>query len=245
MRKLLIAGLFSILAFQYSWAQDNEPDHRWSIGVKGGGTVVSLITRTNAPYSVEPPPRITNIQGYTGGLVIQYFTEPNFALQIEGIYVQKGWRQIFVDSTRTPQRFTDSLFYEVTLNYVEVPIMAHGYIGKKNVRIFLDGGLYLSYLLSYDTMREASITDEQITYHMRMQNANRLDIGIRGAGGFEVATKVGTFQLGANLDYGLGSVLKRYQTTPDNAARNIPNMLQNFTIGITLGYFVEFGKKKD
>jgi hypothetical protein len=239
MRKLLVAVLFSLLAFQYAWAQANEPGHRWSIGIKGGGTS-SVITRTNAPYSVEPPPRFRNIQGYTGGLVIQYFAESNFALQIEGIYVQKGWREIFAPPTEN--RVRDSLFYQVTLNYVELPIMAHGYIGKKNVRIFLDGGLYLSYLLSHDIRREVSITDEQITYHMRMQNANRLDLGIRGAGGFEVATKAGTFQLGVHLDYGLGSVLKRYQTTPDNTARSIPNMLQNLAIGITLGYFIEFGK---
>lgn len=240
MKKLLIAGLFSLLAFQYAWAQANEPDHRWSIGIKGGGTI-SGITRTNAPYSVEPPPRLRYLQGYTGGVVIQYFAESNFALQIEGIYVQKGWQEIF--ALPNSNRAQDSLFYQITLNYVEVPLMAHGYIGRKNVRIFLDGGLYLSYLLSYDIRRQASITDEQITYHMRMQNANRLDLGIRGAGGFEVATKAGTFQLGAHLDYGLGSVLKRYRTTPDNAARNIPNMLQNLAIGITLGYFVEFGER--
>lgn len=241
MKKLFLIGLFLLGVFQYSQAQVNKPDHRWSIGIKSGSTF-SFMTRTNEPYSLERPSIKGNIvQGYTGGLSIQYFAESNFALQIEGFYMQKGWRERFVDTLTG--NFTDSLFYEVTLNYIEVPIMAHGYVGKKNVRIFLDGGLYLSYLLSYDTRQEPSIANEQITYTMRMQNANRLDLGIRGAGGFEVATKVGTFQLGASYDFGLGSVLKRYQTTAINAAKNIPNMLQNQTVTITLGYFVEFGKK--
>lgn len=228
------------MAFPHAWAQVNEVDHRWSIGIKAGSTF-SYITRTDRPYSADRPDINNFVSGYAGGLAIQYFSESNFALQIEGFYMQKGWRQQF-PNPENANRISDSLFYEVTLDYVEVPIMAHGYIGQKNVRIFLDGGMYFSYLLSYDTRREASITNEQITYTMRMQNANRLDLGIRGGGGFEVATKVGTFQLGASLDYGLGSVLKRYQATATHASKNIPNMLQNFSIGVMLGYFVEFGK---
>lgn len=226
--------LLSLFPYQQGRAQVSRPDHKWSIGVKYGPSL-SFITRTNRLYSAERPNIAGNLaQAYTGGMSFQYFAESNFALQIEGLYTQKGWREIFVNpSTR---RFSDNLFYEVTLNYLEVPVTAHGYIGKKNVRIFMDAGLYLGYLLSFDTQRERSITNEQTTYMMRMQDANRLDIGIRGAAGFEIATAVGTFQLGGSYSYGLGSVLKRNLTS-------IPNMLQNHTITITLGYFVEFGKK--
>ncbi len=233
---LFLVWVLVFLSFQQGWAQRNKPDHRFSIGVKGGSSF-SFITRTNSNYARESPPRIISTQGYTGGLALQYFPEPNFALQLEMYYTQKGWREIFIDTAQVPQRYTDSLFYEVTLNYLEVPITAHGYIGKKNVRIFLEAGMYLGYLHTFDTRQEPSIADGNVTYLMRTRTANQLDIGIRGAGGFEVATKVGTFQLGTSFSYGLGSVIDRNLT-------EIPNMLQNQTFTVTLGYFVEFGKSK-
>lgn len=240
MRKLLVAGFIFICSCYSAQAQISTPDHRFAVGIKAGPTL-SFITRTNDQYSFETADVNNFAQGYTGGLSIQYFTESNFALQIEGFYTQKGWQEVFYDSTSTLQRQRDDVF-RTTLNYLEVPITAHGYIGKKNVRIFLDGGFYLSYLLSYNIIQDPDVADYEVSYRISDSNANRIDLGIKGGAGFEVATKAGTFQLGGSYAWGIGSVIKKYQTTPKNAAEGIPNMLQNNTITITLGYYVEFGK---
>lgn len=239
MRNIIVVGFIFICSCYSAQAQVSTPDHRFAIGVKAGPTS-SFITRTNERYSFEAANVSKPVQGYTGGLSIQYFTESNFALQIEGFYTQKGWRQRFtVDGD-----IQDDLYYQVGLNYLEIPVTAHGYVGKKNVRIYLDGGIYLAYLLSYNTKQTTGVIQENIAYRISNSNVNHADMGIKGGAGFEVATKAGTFQLGGSYAWGIGSVIKKYQTTAKNAAEGIPNMLQNNTVTVTLGYYVEFGKKK-
>ncbi len=238
MRIILAAGILFICCICSAQAQRSAPAHRFAVGIKVGPTF-SKITRTVGQTTLESfNPALT--QGVSGGLSIQYFTETHFALQLEILYMQKGWRQILYDNDEERKdRFI------TTLNYLEVPVMAHGYIGKKNVRIFLDGGIYLAYLFSYNSFKDPNVDEDEIVYKINNGNANQVDLGIKGGGGFEVATKAGTFQLGASYAWGVGSVIKKYQTTPANAARGIPNMLQNSAFAITLGYYVEFGKSKE
>ncbi len=211
--------------------QKDTTYHKFSIGIKGG-VGFSSVFGTGENIS-RTSPSIDLVQGYLGGLSLQYFAESNFALQVEGYLIRKGWRQKFVGSD---DLFTDSIFYETTLNYAEFPITAHAYFGRKNLRLFADAGVYLAYMFSYDDEREVSVQDSVITYRMNRPDVNRLDIGLIGGAGFEVASAAGTFQLGSSLRYGLGSVL-------DKNLQEIPNILQNFTVAITLGYYVEFGRK--
>ncbi len=231
-KKAVCLCIFLCLGYVCSaQAQKDTTYHRFSVGVKGGGNF-SEIFRTGEALT-RAGINIKLVQRYLGGLSLQYFAESNFALQVEGYLIQKGWRQIFSDETN---EFADSIFYETTLNYAEFPITAHAYFGRKNLRLFADAGLYLAYMFSYDDEREVSVEDRVINYRMNRPDVNRLDIGLIGGAGFEIATAAGTFQLGSSIRYGLGSVL-------DKNLQEIPNILQNFTVAITLGYYVEFGRK--
>ena len=111
--------------------------------------------------------------------------------------------------------------------------MAHGYVGQKNVRIYLEAGFFLSYLLSHSNEKEISIAEERISYRFVEGRDNRFNIGIAAGGGFEVVTAVGMFQLGGRYSLGFTSVLDK-NITP------VPNPLLMNSIMITLGYFGQF-----
>lgn len=229
MKKLfLIAGL--LCCFCQIQAQDSLVQYkRWNVGVKGGATL-SYVTATDEAI-VRNRFETNILQRITYGAIVRYMTEKNFGLQIEANYVEKGWDELFRDfeGRRDP-----SLIYRVNLNYLEVPLLAYGYFGRRNVQIFLNLGMFGAMLLSQNIERSANLDQEEITYFYTTTDQNNFDLGIRGGSGIAIATKAGTFQLEGTYSLGLNSVLDRYRTA-------VPSIIQNQTITVTLGYLVPFG----
>lgn len=226
---IFIVGLLTFFSTCNLHAQDSLATYKkWSIGVKAGPTF-SFVTATDEAV-VRRRPNISLIQGISYGGVLRYMTEKNFGLQIEANYVEKGWKEILRNAAgeRDP-----SLFYQVNLDYIEVPLLAYGYFGKRNVKIFLTLGMYGALLLSHDTETAPQLDLNEITYEYLVADQNTFDLGIRGGGGFAVATKVGTFQLEGTYSLGLNSVMDRLRTS-------IPSIIQNHTITVSLGYLIQF-----
>ncbi|WKN45188.1 porin family protein [Tunicatimonas pelagia] len=214
-------------------AQDSLATYKkWHVGVKGGASF-SSISSTDEQITRQRP-RIDFAQGIAYGAVIRYMTEKNFGLQIEVNYVEKGWREEFTspDSEGRPQ-LDPTRFYRVNLSYLEVPILAHGYFGKRNLRIFATIGVYGGVLLSSSTQTAPSVDPNEITYEYLVPEQNEYDLGIRGGAGVAIVTKVGTFQVEGTYSLGLNSVLDRNRTT-------IPSILQNNAIVGSLGYLISF-----
>lgn len=202
---------------------------RWSIGVKGGASV-SFVSATDEAITRQR--FYTNIyQGITYGGILRYMTEKNFGLQIEANYVEKGWEEKFIN--QAIQEFDPTLYYRVNLDYLEVPILAYGYFGKRNVQIFLNAGMFGAMLLSHQVARAPALDEEEITHPYTVSDQNNFDLGIRGGSGMAIATKVGTFQLEGTYSFSLNSVLDRNRTA-------IPSIMQNNTITVSLGYLVQF-----
>ncbi|MGD1893495.1 MAG: porin family protein [Cyclobacteriaceae bacterium] len=226
---LLLSGL--LFYIQSVQAQDSLNTYtKWAIGVKGGATF-SFITATDEEITRENA-RISTIQGTTYGGVIRYMTEKNFGLQIEANYTEKGWEERF-RSLIDPTKIDPSRSYRVNLDYLEVPLLAYGYFGKRNGKIFLNAGMYGAWLLSYDTEAAPSVDPDEITYEYLLADLNKFDVGVRGGAGLAVATKVGTFQLESTYSLGFNSVMDRFRTP-------IPSILQNNAITGTIGYLIEF-----
>ena len=165
----LLVALSLLLVPATGFAQENA----WSVGFKGGSTFSSVAGTQRAITNDRVSTRL--IVGYTGGLSVQYLTEKNFGLQVEFNYTQKGWRQA------APETAPDRR-YRVDLDYAEVPILAHGYFGNKNTRIFLNAGVYLAHLLSSDTDR-ANIEDGDVNYLYQERFQNPFDFGSAGRRG--------------------------------------------------------------
>ena len=222
-KALLATGWLLLFFTSATLAQENK----WSVGVKGGSTF-SFISNTNEQI-LRTNFRPTLLRQYTGGLSIQYLTESNFGLQVEVNYTQKGWEERPQDAVGDR---SSTRFYRATLDYAEVPILAHGYVGKRNTRLFANAGVYLAYLLSSNTER-ANVADDNIDYFYEERFQNMFDFGVRGGGGLEVVTRVGMFQAEGSYSWGINSIL-------DKNINQIPNIMQNNTIAITLGYYVQF-----
>lgn len=226
MRRSVITTLFFLITSATAFAQERS----WFVGLKGGVTLPD-INRTNEDLvnnnqSIEPVLR------YTGGLVFQYFVEKNFGLQVEFNYTQRGWQQRFPLGTGM-RGFDPSKNYKVSLDYLEVPVLAHAYLGRKNLRLFLNAGVYVAYLYRNEVER-ANVdieADEVFVYDARFQN--NVDFGVRGGGGFEIVTTIGMFQAEGSFSWGINSIV-------DKNLAEIPNIVQNLTPAITFGYFVEF-----
>ncbi len=220
---LIVLGWLLVVNVVPAHAQENK----WSVGVKGGATLPSVISSNR--QLLNNGFRSQSILRYTGGVSVQYLTEKNFGLQVEFNYTQRGWEERpIIGGVRTSTRF-----YRVNLDYAEVPVLAHGYFGKRNLRLFLNAGVYLAYLLSAEAERADIPNDEEITIFYETQFQNRMDFGVRGGGGVEVVTKVGMFQAEGSYSFGLNSVM-------DKNVQQIPHIVQNNALAITLGYYVQF-----
>ncbi len=234
MRKLLLLVSF-LLCLQCALAQEKDTAatyNKWHVGVKGGASFSFVSATDEAITRNRFSRRRVAIQGIAYGGVIRYMTEKNFGLQIEANYVEKGWREIF-PSLVDPQQRDPNRFYQVNLEYLEVPILAHGYFGKRNLRIFATLGMYGGMLLSSSTQTASTVDPNDITYEYLVPEQNTYDLGVRGGAGVAVVTKVGTFQIEGSYSLGLNSVLDRNRIP-------IPSILQNNAIVGSLGYLVSF-----
>ena len=195
--------------------------------MKGGVTLPSVLSSNEQLLNTNL--RTSALPRYTGGVAVQYLTEKNFGLQVELNYVQKGWKETF-SGLDGP---IPGKFHQVSLDYAELPVLAHGYFGKRNLRLFLNAGVYLGYLLSYNVERANIVDNTEIVLPYEERFQNRTDFGVRGGGGVEVVTKVGMFQAEGSYSFGLNSVM-------DKNVQQIPHIVQNTIVAITLGYFVQF-----
>ena len=233
MNKCIFTIVIALNLFNKTLAQSHKENNSFDLGIKGGATFSNIFV--SAPISIVDikGSRFNNrtVIGSTYGIVARYLAEKHFALQIEANYVQKGWKEVF----RDPQDDLDpNRFYQVSLDYLTVPILAHGHFGKRNVQLFLNAGLYLAYLLYYETMLSENVLEnDEITFPYREIDQNTFDLGLQGGGGMEILTAVGSFQLEGGYALGLNSVIDKY-------VDDIPTLLQNSTTWITIGYLYSF-----
>lgn len=204
---------------------------RLNIGFRGGGAL-SFVMEPNDLLTADTNPRLSQVFGYTGGLSVQYYSKPNFSLQFGVNYTEKGWEENYVVETNVGPRVTDSLFFRQQLNYLDFPVMAHGYIGKGVFRVYLEAGFFLTYLFSHNI--EQRLEEENtVTYQYVDGRDNTFGVGVNGGAGFEIATAIGMFQIGGRYNLTFTSPIDK-NITP------IPNPLLMNSIKITLGYFVMF-----
>ena len=118
-----------------------------------------------------------------------------------------------VPSTKNPE---ENEYYRRTLNYIQVPILAHLAWGKESngLNFFFNAGPQFGFLQSEKT--ETNFTPETANFQDRtnkvvaqdtMKVENKLDYGITAGIGAELHVKnIGRFQLEARYYYGLGNL---------------------------------------
>ena len=123
-------------------AQIGEQRHNLAVGFNGGININSV--------SFSPTVRQKNLMGINGGLTMRYISEKYFSMicgaQVELNFSQHGWSEFDEDHPE--------LEYTRTMNYVEIPLLAHLAFGKdRGVQFFIHAGPQIGFFIS-DTRKK-------------------------------------------------------------------------------------------
>lgn len=196
-------------------AQIGEHRNTLSVGVNGGYNLTSIRFTPKVVQSMKG--------GINGGLTVRYTVEKYFStiasIQAEINYSQLGWKENIQDvNDNAVINATTGLAeqYERTINYVQIPFMAHLAWGRENkgINFFVNAGPQLGIYLSESTKTnfdwvKRNMTDRANTIVAQdtMKVENKFDYGIAAGAGIEWAIpKVGRFTLEGRYYYGLGNI---------------------------------------
>ena len=150
---------------------------------------------------------------YRGGFTMRYINLKYFGFQAELNYSGQGWSE----TSNTGEIYTHRF------DYLELPILAHIYFGKKDTKFFVNLGPEIRYMV-YDFVD--GIWSILPGVQQTKEIENRFDYGIVGGLGVEYRTKkAGAFQIEARYHFGLGNVFnsskKDYFSTSNNQAISV------------------------
>ncbi len=194
-----------------------------AIGVKGGADMSRVFFNPGVPQSFQ--------FGGIAGLSFRYIEENHFGLIAEVNWTQRGWKESF---NNAPYR------YSRTLNYIQIPVMAHIYFGRRG-RFFFNAGPEIGFFLSdstdanFNPWNTGSLPDFPNTNRTNIQQTmpvnQKIDYGISaGLGGEFSVNRRHSLYLEARFYYGLGNVLKSGRTDPFNASNQM-------SVSLCLGYW--------
>lgn len=196
-------------------AQIGEHRNTLSVGVSGGYNLTTVRFTPKVVQSMKG--------GLTGGLAMRYTVEKYFStiasIAAEVNYGQMGWKEDIRDLNDQPVINAATGVaeqYERTINYIQMPIMAHLAWGRENrgVNFFVNAGPQFGVYLSESTKsnfdwdkRNMADRANSICAQDTMAVENKFDYGIAAGAGIEVAhPKVGRFLLEGRYYYGLGNI---------------------------------------
>lgn len=192
---------FAVLALaQPVYAQISDARNNLAVGVNGGLNFSSV--------SFTPSIKQNNLQGINGGVTARYICEKYFAMicgvQLELNLSQRGWNEKIEDGTGNT--------YQRTLNYLEIPFLAHIAFGReRGVRFFLNAGPQVGFFIGDKEEKGGGewITDYRpngVIYQYGKDVENKFDYGITGGLGLEVRTGIGNFLVEGRYYYGLSDI---------------------------------------
>lgn len=177
------------------------------------------------------------VLGYVGGLTFQYFTQPHIGLQLEFLYIQKGFKTKY-DTLRELQ-------YERSIDYISMPALMHVYLGKGKFNVSLLLGPYVSYALSSsEIFTEGDLRNKQ-KYVFDQKRDNRFEFGLQGGIGFRNTFSFGIIELQSCFSFTFTSLYKWGISNEDPDKDRffpIPEQAQNQGIQVNLSYYRSFGK---
>ena len=214
MRNFIISAILSIVPVAMT-AQIGEHRNDLAIGFNGGLNMSSV--------SFTPKVSQAKLNGITGGLSVRYVCEKYFStvcsLYGEINYSQMGWKEDIVDVNDMPVINTATGLpeeYSRTVNYIQVPLMAHLAWGReqKGFAFFVNLGPQFGIYMSESTKTNFDFSDRHAADRVNpvcaqdtMAVENKFDYGIAAGAGIEFShPKVGHFLLEGRYYYGLGNI---------------------------------------
>ena len=195
-----------------------------AIGVKGGMDFSEVFFNPNVRQKLA--------LGITGGVMFRYIEEDHFGLIAELNFAQRGWSENFEGA---PYHYTR------TTNYVELPLLAHIFFGRRGRFFFNAGpqvGLFLGDNVSanFDPKEMATLPDfpykNRMNEQMLLKVTQKMDYGISaGLGGEFNLNKRNSLSLEARFYFGLGNIFSAKRTDTYSASNQ-------WSIMATIGYWL-------
>ncbi|MDR2498652.1 MAG: PorT family protein [Tannerellaceae bacterium] len=171
--------------------------------------------------SFAPTIQQKQLLGYHAGVTFRWITENYLGLQAEVNLSQQGWSEAFND----PQ-----YQYIRRLNYVDVPFLTHIHTKGQRLRLFVNLGPKLGFLLGESVTENviasppaADGSQANRTEQWTLPVKNKFAWGLCGGPGLELRTGIGIFQIEARYYYALGDIFanRRADVFPKSSSQVI------------------------
>lgn len=134
--------------------------------------------------------------GFSAGLIFRHYDEKFAGIQAELNLVNKGWHE------------KDSTFsYTRTGRYLELPIMTHLSLGKRNLKFIINFGPNLCYLIS-ENKEEISTNSTLYDSQFYTLPLSKFEYGLVGGIGVGYTFPFGQLVFETRLNYELSNMLK-------------------------------------
>lgn len=188
----ILSGAFALMA----QVRDPKFKRELLLGVKAGVSIPNI--------EFSPAVAQNAWVGYTTGFSFRYTEEKLFGLIIEANFTRRGWDENFDD---------DPYNYRRSLDYLEIPFLAHIYFGSDKIHGFVNLGPQLGVLIN-----EAKISNFDVSNPPSFSNYNKVkeaydlpiknifDYGITGGLGAELRLNKHIIVLEGRYYFGLGDI---------------------------------------
>lgn len=228
MKRILVFALL-LITVSFGVSAQKKISKELFLGVKGGTTWSRL--------SISPNIKQDFALGYLGGVSMRYAEEKFFGVIVELNFAQHGWKEDFTDE---PENYK----YRRTLNYIELPFLAHIYFGNKAFRFFINLGPQIGLCVGENTVANFNYAEPPAfeitreTQHYTKGVEHPFDYGLTGGGGFEVRIKQKhAILIEARYYFGLGDIYK-------NRSEDYFSVSSNQSILLSLSYMINIKKNK-
>ena len=202
MRSGIVACAVAGLAIAAGAGMAAADDSRVEFGLRAGLNLASLNGDDASLDNISPDSRI----GFSGGFFVGIRVTPNFLIQPEVLYTQKGAKYDVGGAEFT-----------IKLDYVEVPVLFKGRFGSGGVKPSVFAGPAVGFKVSGKSAFDGEEED--------LEEAKGTEFGIVFGAGLDLAAGSGAFTIDARYTLGL--------TTLDDSAvaADIKNGVWSFSLG--------------
>lgn len=210
--------------FPYAANSQTHYSSNVAVGVKGGVDLSQVFFNPKVLQKFA--------LGATGGVMFRYIEENHFGLIAELNYSQRGWSEDFEGA---PYNYTR------TTNYIELPVLAHIFFGRRGRFFFNAGpqvGLYIGDKVkaNFDPQKMAELPDfpykNRMNEQMLLKIKQKIDYGITAGLGCEFnLNKRNSFCIEGRFYYGLGNIFSAKRADTYQASNQ-------WSIAATIGYWL-------
>ncbi|MBD5292217.1 MAG: PorT family protein [Bacteroides sp.] len=218
-------GVGLLVAAHGNASGQSHYDANMAVGVRAGADISRNFFNPSVKQLMKP--------GGLAGVTFRYVEENHFGLIAELNFIQRGWQENFEESPYV---------YKRTINYLQLPVLAHIYFGGRG-RFFINAGPLVGLRLgdsvdcNFDTSATSDLPDFPKWHNIYQYDepiTQKVDYGICGGLGGEFnITKRNSLSLEARFYYGLGNLFGSSRKDRFNASNSM-------AVEFALGYWFRF-----